>query len=240
MLSFVSLFLVLLLVSSCFGLVVFFHPPLPPDPPSPSNQLCFASAETLIGPFPLQSAITFAYGLGIRKTLTLRTREFFLHPSIPGLAGFGEFRIFKLGSENCLPELWRFCTIFKVCCRNSIGHILYLFDLFLWCAYSCKAEREKNIRKIKAKKRKSWFLLVPPPHDALRWALFLLWLLQLSKCALFLISVLFIISILDPSLLALPFWDTCRPATRTSTWDLYSALLSVIELCSTNIHIVPS
>ena len=71
-------------------------------------------------------------------------------------------------------------------------------------------------------------------------SLILLWLLQLSKCALFLISVLFIISILDPSLLALPFWDTCRPSTRTSTWDLYSALLSVIELCSTNIHIVPS
>ena len=87
MLSFVSLFLVLLLVSSCFGLVVFFHPPLPPDPPSPSNQLGFASTETLIGPLPLQSAITFAYGLGIRQTLTLRTREIFLHPSVPGYAG---------------------------------------------------------------------------------------------------------------------------------------------------------
>ena len=71
-------------------------------------------------------------------------------------------------------------------------------------------------------------------------SLILLWLLQLSKCALFLISVLCIIFILDPSLLALPFWDTCRPATRTSTCDLYSALLSVIELCSTNIHIVLS
>ena len=68
----------------------------------------------------------------------------------------------------------------------------------------------------------------------------LLLLVQLSKCALPLISVLSIISIIDPSLLALLFWDTYRPATRTSTWDLYSALLSVIELCSTNIHIVPS
>ena len=71
-------------------------------------------------------------------------------------------------------------------------------------------------------------------------SLILLWLLQLSKFALFLISLLFVIFILDPSMLALPFWDTYMPATRTSTWDLYSALLSVIELCSTNIHIVPS
>ena len=71
-------------------------------------------------------------------------------------------------------------------------------------------------------------------------SLILLWLLQLSKFALFLISLLFVIFILDPSMLALPFWDTYRPATRTSSWDLYLALLSVIELCSTNIYIVPS
>ena len=103
-----------------------------------------------------------------------------------------------------------------------------------------RQKEKKNIKKNKSKKKKKLISTSASTSRRAPLSSILLWLLQLPKCALFLISVLFIISILGPSLLALLFWDTYRPVTRTSSWDLYSALLSVIELCSTNIHIVPS
>jgi hypothetical protein len=43
-----------------------------------------------------------------------------------------------------------------------------------------------------------------------------------------------------PSLFSQLGEDTYRPATRTSSLDTYSALLSVIELCATHIFGLPS
>jgi hypothetical protein len=45
------------------------------------------------------------------------------------------------------------------------------------------------------------------------------------------------LSHLLPSLFSQLGEDTYRPATRTSSLDTYSALLSVIELCATHIYI---
>ena len=47
-----------------------------------------------------KTAITFAYDLGLRRTLNENCREIFLHPILTPFSGFAEIRFAKNGRED--------------------------------------------------------------------------------------------------------------------------------------------
>ena len=69
--------------------------------------------RTLIRSPSLKTAITFAYGLGIRKFLIHGYLQKILHPILPCFAGFADSIFAKFPWEDCLSELRSFCTLFK-------------------------------------------------------------------------------------------------------------------------------
>jgi hypothetical protein len=62
----------------------------------------------------VQTAITFAYGLGTRQILYLRTSTEKVTPILPSFAGFGQFFEPKFPSEDCRLALGRFSDVFRV------------------------------------------------------------------------------------------------------------------------------
>ena len=100
-----------------------------------------------------------------------------------------------------------------------------------WCVFLlCATAKEKNIKKIFEKKSQKKEQHINRKASVLCTSVIILpqacFLLHLDTCISFLVP-----------------WSNCSitfswPATRTSTWNTHSALLSVTDLCATYIYLV--
>ena len=156
-----------------------------------------------------------------------------MHPILSAFAGFAVFKIPKFGLEIGLLIFQTSIPILGQTCRNSRGHVIAQKNLKLGVFSSYVQPQNRKYKKIfekksqkKREKKKKRVAHKQKRQCSVHLCDYFAPSLHLDTCTSFLVP-----------------WSNCsitfsRPTTRTSTWNTYSALLSVTDFCATYIYLV--